>query len=40
MEAARKALDGYVAPAMDPGTEAALADFITRRERELPDKLD
>ena len=40
LDAARKALDGYVAPAMDPGVEAALADFIARRERELPDKQD
>ena len=28
LEAARRALDGYVAPALDPGVEAALADFI------------
>ena len=40
LEAARKALDGYVAPALDPGVEAALADFIARRERELPDRQD
>ena len=39
-KAARRALDGYVAPALDPGIEAALADFIARRERELPDKQD
>ena len=33
-------LDGYVAPPLDPGVEAALADFIARRERELPDQQD
>ena len=40
LEAARKTLDGYVAPPLDPGVEAALADFIARRERELPDHQD
>jgi trimethylamine--corrinoid protein Co-methyltransferase len=40
LEAARRALDGYVAPALDPGVEAALDDFIARRERELPDRQD
>jgi trimethylamine--corrinoid protein Co-methyltransferase len=40
LEAARKVLDGYVAPAMDPGIEEALGEFIARRERELPDKQD
>ena len=38
LEAARKALDGYVAPALESGVEEALAEFIARRERELPDK--
>ena len=40
LEAARRELEGYVAPALDPGVEAALADFIARRERELPDRQD
>ena len=40
LEAARKALDGYVAPALESGVEEALAEFIARRERELPDKQD
>ncbi len=40
VDAAQKALEGYVAPALEPGVEAALADFIARRERELPDRQD
>ena len=34
LEAARKVLDSYVAPALDPGIDAALSEFIARRERE------
>ena len=40
LEAARKALDGYVAPALEAGVDEALGEFIARRERELPDKQD
>lgn len=40
LDAARKALDGYVAPPIDPGLDAALGEFIARRERELPDTQD
>jgi trimethylamine--corrinoid protein Co-methyltransferase len=40
LEAARKALDGYTAPALETGVEEALAEFIARRERELPDRQD
>ena len=37
VEAARRALDAYVAPALDPGIDEALSEFVARRERELPD---
>lgn len=40
LEAARRALDAYVAPPLDPGIDAALRDFIDRRERELPEAID
>ncbi len=40
LEAARKALDGYVAPALDAGVEEALTEFVARREAELPDRQD
>ena len=40
LEAARKVLDSYVAPPIDPGMDAALGEFIARRELELPDKQD
>jgi trimethylamine--corrinoid protein Co-methyltransferase len=38
VEAARRALDAYVAPPIDPGVDEALLDFIRRREAELPDE--
>jgi hypothetical protein len=38
LEAARKALDGYAAPALDAGVDEALGEFVARRERELPDR--
>jgi trimethylamine--corrinoid protein Co-methyltransferase len=38
-EAARKLLDAYVAPPMDPAVDEALLDFIRRREAELPDSV-
>ncbi|MFO1038325.1 MAG: trimethylamine methyltransferase family protein [Geminicoccaceae bacterium] len=40
LEAARRALDGYSMPALEAGTEQALAEFIARRESELPDTQD
>lgn len=40
LEAARRALDGYTAPALDAGIEEALGEFVARRERELPDRQD
>jgi trimethylamine---corrinoid protein Co-methyltransferase len=40
LEAARRALDAYEAPALDPGVDEGLRDFIARREAELPDKAD
>lgn len=40
LEAARKALDAYVMPALDAGVEEALRSFIERRERELPDAIE
>ena len=40
LEAAKKVLEGYTAPPIDPGIDEALAEFIARRERELPDKQD
>ena len=40
LEAARKVLDSYVPPPIDPGIDTALAEFIAQRERELPDKQD
>jgi trimethylamine--corrinoid protein Co-methyltransferase len=33
---ARKLLAEYEAPALDPGTDEALRDYIARREREIP----
>jgi trimethylamine:corrinoid methyltransferase-like protein len=38
LEAARRALDGYAAPALDPGVEEGLRDFVARREAQLPDR--
>ena len=40
LEAARRALNGYVAPALEAGVDEALGEFIARRERELPDRQD
>jgi hypothetical protein len=42
LEAARKALGGYAAPALDAGADEALGEFIARRgrERELPGRQD
>ena len=40
LEAARRALDAYVEPALDPGVDEALREFIARREAELPDTQD
>jgi trimethylamine--corrinoid protein Co-methyltransferase len=40
LEAARRALDAYVAPPIDEGADEALRDFVARRERELPDSAD
>ena len=40
LEAARKVLDSYTAPALEAGVEEAMAEFVARRERELPDKQD
>jgi trimethylamine--corrinoid protein Co-methyltransferase len=37
LEAARRALDAYVPPPMDPAIDEAVRDFIARREAELPD---
>jgi trimethylamine--corrinoid protein Co-methyltransferase len=36
---ARDQLSAYEMPAMDPGTDDALRDFIARREREIPDSM-
>lgn len=33
---ARRMLDGYVEPRLDPGVDEALRDYIARREREIP----
>ena len=33
---ARRMLEDYEAPPLDPGTEEALLDFVARREREIP----
>lgn len=38
LEAARRALDAYVPPPLDPGIEEGLHDFIARREAELPER--
>jgi trimethylamine---corrinoid protein Co-methyltransferase len=40
LEAARRALDAYEAPPLDPGVEEGLRDFVARREAELPDRAD
>jgi trimethylamine---corrinoid protein Co-methyltransferase len=40
LEAARKALDAYVAPPLDPAVDEALLDFVRQREAELPDRAD
>jgi trimethylamine--corrinoid protein Co-methyltransferase len=36
---ARALIAGYEPPALDPAIEEALADFVKRRERELPDSV-
>ena len=36
-ETARRMLDAYEAPPLDPGIDEALKDFIARRKTELPD---
>jgi trimethylamine--corrinoid protein Co-methyltransferase len=38
LEAARRTLDAYAAPPMDPAIAEAVEDFIRRREAELPDR--
>lgn len=38
LEAARRALDAYVAPPLDPSVEEGLRDFVARREWELPEE--
>jgi trimethylamine--corrinoid protein Co-methyltransferase len=38
-EAARRMLDAYVAPPLDPGIAEGLAEFVAKREAELPDGL-
>jgi trimethylamine---corrinoid protein Co-methyltransferase len=40
LEAARRALDAYVAPPLDPAVDEALLDFVRKREAELPDRAD
>ena len=37
LEAARRMLAAYEPPPLDPGVAEAIADFVARRERELPD---
>jgi trimethylamine--corrinoid protein Co-methyltransferase len=37
LEAARRALDAYVPPPIDEAVDEALREFVSRRERELPD---
>jgi len=37
LEAARRMLDSFEAPPLDPGIAEAIADYVARRERELPD---
>ena len=40
LEAARRALDAYIPPPIDPGVDEGLRDFVARREAELPDRQD
>ena len=40
LEAARRVLEAYVAPPLDPGVEEGLREFVARREAELPDRAD
>lgn len=37
LEAARRMLDAWEQPPLDPGIAEAIADYVARRERELPD---
>ena len=40
LEAARKALEAYVDQALAAGVEETLAEFVARRERQLPYRQD
>jgi trimethylamine--corrinoid protein Co-methyltransferase len=40
LEAARRLLDSYQAPPIDPAVDEALLAFIREREAVLPDSLD
>ena len=40
LEAAKKALEGYEQPSLDPAIEEALAAFIARRESEIPGSFE
>jgi trimethylamine---corrinoid protein Co-methyltransferase len=40
LETARRMLDTYEEPALDPATDEALQAFIRERESVLPDSMD
>ena len=40
LETARRMLDSYEAPPLDPAIDEALLAFIREREAVLPDKMD
>ena len=40
LETARRMLDGYEAPPLDPAIDEALLSFIREREAVLPDKME